>query len=85
MADRWVWLVQALHLLHNCSFSFADGFDGIGAPRSLRIDVKALQLGAGGGNYARDLLENTEASLPSRPSVAPPTIASVGITLPDAC
>ena len=45
--------------MHNCSFSSAHGFNGVGAPRGLHLDLGALQLGAGGGRYASDLLHRT--------------------------
>lgn len=55
---RWLY-AEALALMRNCTFSFAHGFNDVGAPRSLRLDLGALQLGAGGGNYATDLLHRT--------------------------
>ena len=55
---RWLY-AESLALMRNCSFSFAHGFNGVGAPRSLRLDLGALQLGAGGGSYATDLLHRT--------------------------
>ena len=56
---RWLYR-EALALLRDCSFSFADGFNGVGPPRGLRVSVDSLRLGAGGGNYAADLLNRTQ-------------------------
>lgn len=56
---RWLYR-EALALLQDCSFSFANGFNGVGPPRGLRVSVSSLRLGAGGGNYAADLLNRTQ-------------------------